>query len=427
MEDESVSLRRRFRDDIHGVLSRAHTRRGGAPLKPRPSPTPAKTPSQEKGPEARAPVIEPAPKAEPRVRKTIIVETTKEAENARQEVQDVRRKLARLDDETTKLTAQLKGSRASFVDQVREQGKVEAQVASILKRNSAKLPVEATREEEELSREVAKLTQELQDAKKEAAKWGGVAKRQEEMLQEESDAAKGAESFLAKHPCGEVFLLPYPDDGSDDGGYYGDAGPRRHGRRDDVALGSSDDEDYDARRGRYERSVPQAPGQKWRSPLGAGGDDDDSDGSSMPSPSGSSGPLSACASPSGDFENSRMAASLKQAAASSSSGARVGIAGGPRAATSDSEDEDSSGSAGASGSSDVRRSPSGTSGSQSGGKFKKAVHKVTAQALKESRELSQQSGVGVSASEELSSEEKLSQSGGPGASGNTVSSSGDEV
>lgn len=429
-------MRRRFRDDIHGVLTRAHTRRGGAPVKPRESPTPGKTPSQEKAPEPAAkvptptPVPEPAPKAAPRVRKMVYEEATEEAQNLRQEVQDVRRKLARLDAETTKLTAQLKGSRTTFVSQVREQCKVEAKVASVLKGNAAKLPAQAVREEEELNQEVAKLSQELHEAKKEGAKWAGVAKRQEEMLQEESDAAKGAESLLARHPCGDVFLTPYPDDGSDDGGYYGDGGPRRHGRRDDVALGSSDEDDYEARRGRHERSVPQPPGQKWRSPLGHE-DGDDSDGSSMPSPSGSSGPLSASASPSGEHENGRMAASLaKRAGASSSSGSRVGIAGGPRASSiSDSEEEDSSVSAGASGSSDVRQSPSGTSGSASGGKFKKAVHKVTTQALKESRELSQQSGMAESVSEEISSEEKLSASasGGPGASGRTVSSSGDEV
>jgi len=420
-----VSLRRRFRDDIHGVLSRAHTRRGGAPLQPRPSPAPAKPPPQEKAPE---PVVEPSPKAAPRVRKMVFEENTEVAESLRQEVEDVRKRLAGLDAETTKLTAQLKGSRESFVRQLREQSKVEAQIAGLLKSNASKLPTQANQEEEDLTREVAKLAQELQDAKKEGAKWAGVAKRQEEMLQEESDAAKGAESLLAKHPSGEVFLTPYPDSGSDDGGYYGDAGPRRPGRRDDVALGSSDDEDYDPRRGRHERSVPQPPGQKWRSPLGYD-DDDDSDGSSMPSPSGSSGPLSASASPSGEHENGRLAASLsKRAAAGSSSGGRVGIAGGPCASPmSDSEDEDSSGSAGASGSSDVRRSPTGTSGPNSGGKFKKAVHKVTAQALKESREMSQQSGLGASVSEEVSSDEKMSARGGLGASGNTVSSSGDEV
>lgn len=235
-----------------------------------------------------------------------------EAVQLRQEVDETRRKLGRLDAETTRLVARLKASRESFVDQVREHTRTEERIASYVKANAAQLPPDALKKEEEMKREAGRLALELSEAKTEAGKWFSVARRQEEMLQQEREAANGDESsVLAKHPSGEVFLLPYPpEDGSEDG-YYGGP-PRRGGRGQDVALASSDEEEQPRRT----PLPPPPPGQRWRA-LGREGDD--SSNADSASPSGSSGPPSSGPSPSGDA-GSRVAASLARANAAEAAG-----------------------------------------------------------------------------------------------------------
>jgi len=250
---------------------------------------------------AEEPPPEPPPVEQPPSRRRSLVQKLKDerAVEIRAQVSDARRRLYLQDKEVTRLTAALKKCRSNVWNQQKRQCGNEAQLTKLLQERSDELFAADVERDQKLLREEKQLSQELSEARALAAKWSSVAKRQDSMLR---DHQKGdAQSIIAKHPAGEVFLPTIPPDADSDDGYEMD-GPRRpmhrsaSGGQEDVSLGSSDEED-DLRGG---RARPPA----LRSPMGLDTEkDDDSasgDRSSMPSPTGESLP-----SPSGNSTSGR--------------------------------------------------------------------------------------------------------------------------
>jgi len=243
---------------------------------------------------AEEPPPEPPPEQHPvpRRRSLVVRAEGPTGSTLRTQVQDARRRLHALDKEVTSLTAELKRCRSNLWNQQRRQCSSEAQLSRLLKERASELPREEWDKDAKLQMEERRLAEELCEARALAAKWSSVAKRQDGMLHQERDHQRGdAQSILAKHPAGEVFLPNLSQDGDSEDGYDAE-GPRRPWQRsgagggnEDISLGTSDEEEDELRGGR-----PRPP--TLRSPLGLESekDDDSASGerSSMPSPSGES-------------------------------------------------------------------------------------------------------------------------------------------
>jgi len=238
------------------------------------------------------PLRPPSPQPMPRPRRSLIVKGEGPMANMlRTQVADARRRLLGLDREVTRLTAELKKCRSNVWNQQRRQCSTEAHVTKVLQDRADELPLEARQEEVRLQRQERDLAQELSKARALAGRESSLAKRQDTMLQQERDQQKGdAQTILAKHPAGEVFLPSFPPDtDSDDGNEMEMTRKPTHraaasSGNEDVSLGTSDEEE-DVFKG--DRGRPTA----LRTTIGLESEKDDeslSGGSSMPSPSGES-------------------------------------------------------------------------------------------------------------------------------------------
>jgi len=183
-----------------------------------------------------------------------VVQTEEAAANLRNQVKEMRRMLESRDKSVTDLTRRLKLCRINIWTKQKEQNAAEVKLSQILAERSQELPESAHKESEQVEQQETLLAEELGEARASASHWASTAKRQDGMLQQERDSQKGgdAQSILAKHPAGEVFLPWQRDDSDSEDGESarggGDRDRRRYEQRrgrEDVSLGSSDEEEED--------------------------------------------------------------------------------------------------------------------------------------------------------------------------------------
>lgn len=257
----------------------------------------------------------PAVKAVPRLPRHRLIREEFNAAGLRNAVAEARQKLFELDREVTGLTRELKVSRGRLWNLQQDHSLGEKSISQFIASHSSDLSSEALEEEKELDQEQQRLRLLLNEAKAKAARWYQDARHQDQILQQERDAQKGGDAhrILARHPAGEVFLPAYPSDNdSDDGDEYYDArrgAPPRGAQPPARRTSDSSEEDDDE----YARGQPGAgPRQGGAGQAGPGAGagrappqysasyDVDSDGSSLPSPSGESGSVSAMLEQSGE-------------------------------------------------------------------------------------------------------------------------------
>jgi len=316
VDGEERSLRSSFRASIREAMRppRAATQLADIQVQVQklvdqvPAPQPAAPQGDDEEPAAPAvdllrlaeevPLERPVQFGRPAPRKKLYLEE-QDADGLRQHVAESRRKLFSLDREVTQLTRQLKQGRSKLWTLQQDQSAVENRIQKLISNQVGQLSREVVEEQAELEERERALRAHLSDAKAQAARWYAEARQQDMVLQQERDAQKGGDAhrILAKHPAGEVFLPAFPSDNDSD-----DAGDQAH----------SDDE-YDARRGggpppgrpgiapagrgpvapdtSSDEDRPRAGGRQFRNER-VSLDEDDSDASSMPSPSGESGSMS---------------------------------------------------------------------------------------------------------------------------------------
>mmetsp|Transcript_24273 Transcript_24273/g.53948 ORF Transcript_24273/g.53948 Transcript_24273/m.53948 type:complete len:418 (-) Transcript_24273:145-1398(-) len=236
-----------------------------------------------------------------------------DAKNLQVQVQEARRRLNSVDAETTRLTLELKECRSRHWEQQRLQANLEASITQMITEHSSGVSEGLLHEYATLDKKERELSGLLVEARAQTTKWANIAQRQDGMLQQDRSAQRGGDvhGILNKHPAGEVFLSPPPPDSDSEDldtprGRLGI--PARGRRRDEVPL-SSDEEDFveqvPRQRIQAQRSTaldddesdenqdiivpPSIPGQRWRSPIGMGLQDGDSEGSSPGSPDDPSG------------------------------------------------------------------------------------------------------------------------------------------
>lgn len=242
------------------------------------------------GPE---PYEKPSP-APPR-RSVVVEDEAGRSAGAKLRLLKARRELSSMDKQVSQLTRNLRECRKSVWEQQRVLDNADYHCSRLISEHADEFPPADRKELEELDTKCSKLSEELSEARTEHARWLAVAKRQDGMLQQEREAQKGgdAQAILAKHPAGEVFLPPMPPDSDSED----EPEPRRrptqqqqqHRRNEEVSLGSGssdeDGEDFSS----TVTSATRALEQSKRLGRVETASDDESIGSSAPSPSAASG------------------------------------------------------------------------------------------------------------------------------------------
>lgn len=243
-------------------------------------------------------------KPAPRPRRPLVVEDPgDDAEYLRKKVEEMRRRLFLLDKQVTGLTREVRESRSAIWGQQRDQNCNELRLADTLAQRRDELRPEVCSEDEKLEEEERRLAQELSEARARVVRWGGVAKRQDSVMQQEREARDDLGALLKKHPAGDVFTLPVGEGDSDEEfppsrgrSPSNRAAPKRRAHVSVTLSDAEDSEDEEGRRGaaRSRRSsederefVP--PNAQQRRKASSDRDEDDesvSDGSSVTSPSG---------------------------------------------------------------------------------------------------------------------------------------------
>lgn len=233
------------------------------------------------------------PKPAPPRRSVVVEDEAGRSAGAKVKLRQARKELNSMDKRVTELTRNLRECRKSVWEQQRVLDNADYHCSRLISERADEFPAADKKELEELDAKCSKLSEELSEARTEHARWLAVAKRQDGMLQQEREAQKGgdAQAILARHPAGEIFLPPMPTDSDSED----EPEPRRRPaqqqqqqrRNENVSLGSSDEDEEDF--SSTVTSATRALEQSKRLGRVESASDDESIGSSAPSPSAASG------------------------------------------------------------------------------------------------------------------------------------------